>query len=102
MSFDDWYAALRGAGSAYQRIQEAALGPGQVVGQQGLCTAEAIMSLVGELQLRPGDRLLDVCCGAGGPAGLVAARLGCAVVGLDRSPAALSHAARCGAAGARF
>lgn len=42
---------------------------------------------VGELlRLGPGSRVLDVACGMGGPAMLLAATFGCGIVGVERSP----------------
>lgn len=46
---------------------------------------EATLEFVGQLGLRPGDAVLDVGCGIGGPARVVAARFGCAVSGIDLS-----------------
>jgi SAM-dependent methyltransferase len=101
-SFDGWYDALRRAGSAYRRAQEEAFGRGQLVGQQGLRTADEILGLARLLRPGAGGRLVDVCCGPGGPAGLIAARLGCQVVGLDRSAGAIAHASGLGAPGVRL
>ena len=102
MGFDDWYGALHGAGPAYRRVLRGAFGTGQLVGQQGLCSADEILHLVRELRPEPGGRLLDVCCGPAGPAGQIARQLGCEVVGLDRSPGALALAHRRGAPGVRL
>jgi SAM-dependent methyltransferase len=44
------------------------------------------------LELAPACRLLDVACGAGGPALELARRTGCHVVGVDVDPDAVEHA----------
>jgi SAM-dependent methyltransferase len=94
VGFDEWYGAFSGARSAYARVLTAALGPGQYFGQQGLSGADEIIALARAAGAGPGAVLLDLCCGPGGPATLLAHSLGCAAIGLDRSSAALRLAGR--------
>lgn len=47
---------------------------------------ETMRSLLGELDLGPGRRLLDVGSGIGGPARLAAAEFGCSATGVDLTP----------------
>lgn len=50
-------------------------------------TSPEKMLAVGEhLRLAPGDRVLDVACGRGGPAILLAEAFGCRIHGIDVSP----------------
>jgi SAM-dependent methyltransferase len=51
----------------------------------------AIVALVQATGLRPGHRVLDVCCGSGRHA-LALARRGCRVTGIDVSTEAITHA----------
>ena len=50
--------------------------------------------IVADLRLRPGDRLLDVACGAGGPGLWVARATGAKLIGLDLSEVGTRLAAR--------
>jgi SAM-dependent methyltransferase len=56
-------------------------------------TAAEIDFLVRSTGLRPGHRVLDVCCGSGRHA-LALARRGCRVIGVDVSVEAIAHARR--------
>jgi cyclopropane fatty-acyl-phospholipid synthase-like methyltransferase len=56
-------------------------------------TAAEVEFLVRTTGLRPGHRVLDVCCGSGRHA-LPLARLGCRVTGIDVSAEAIAHARR--------
>jgi arsenite methyltransferase len=49
----------------------------------------------------PGDRVLDVACGSGASALLLARELGCVTVGVDLGARAIEHARRATPAGAR-
>jgi demethylmenaquinone methyltransferase/2-methoxy-6-polyprenyl-1,4-benzoquinol methylase len=49
-------------------------------------------AMVGTVQARPGDRVLDVATGTGMVAEALVCRYGCSVVGLDQSPEMLSGA----------
>lgn len=44
----------------------------------------ATVELADRLPIRPGDRILDIGCGVGGPARYLAKRFGCEVTGIDR------------------
>jgi len=53
------------------------------------------LELLGErLRLEPGSRVLDLACGKGGPALLLAGRFGCSVVGVERAPEFAREACR--------
>jgi len=74
----------------YSRIRRDAFG--EDIGQNSWLTAEEQDSFLSLLKLRPGERLLDVACGAGGPALRIAAKTGCSVLGIDVHPDAISAA----------
>lgn len=56
---------------------------GEDIGQNSWHTAEEQDRFLSWLELGPGKSLLDVACGAGGPALRIAAATGCSVVGVD-------------------
>lgn len=53
---------------------------------QNPTSAEKMLAVGEHLRLGPGDRVLDVACGRGGPAVLLAQRFGCRIHGIDVSP----------------
>jgi 2-polyprenyl-3-methyl-5-hydroxy-6-metoxy-1,4-benzoquinol methylase len=65
----------------YEAIRREAFG--EDIGQNSWLTAEEHDGIIGWLDLAPGKHVLDVACGAGGPALRLAARTGCSVVGID-------------------
>jgi SAM-dependent methyltransferase len=65
----------------YAQIRREAFG--EDMGQNSWLTADELDKFLGFLDLSPGKTLLDVACGAGGPALRIAARTGCAIVGID-------------------
>lgn len=58
------------------------------------CTRKLLEELVEQLVCGPGDRVVDLGCGAGGVGLWLARRLGCCVVGLDRSYLGIEIATR--------
>lgn len=66
--------------------------PGEYVGQESFMTARGILELAERAGVRAGTRVLDVCCGAGGPGVAITGQLGCRYVGADRDPTALALA----------
>ena len=56
---------------------------GEDIGQNSWHTSDEQDRFLEWLDLSPGKSLLDVACGAGGPALRIAARTGCSVVGID-------------------
>src|SRR6266481_6166049 len=56
---------------------------GADIGQNSWLTSDEQDRFLEWLDLSPGKTLLDVACGAGGPARRIAAATGCSVVGLD-------------------
>jgi cyclopropane fatty-acyl-phospholipid synthase-like methyltransferase len=65
----------------YAQIRQEAFG--EDIGQNSWLTSEEQTRFLGWLNLSPAKTLLDVACGAGGPALRIAAITGCSVVGVD-------------------
>jgi len=65
----------------YAQIRREAFG--EDIGQNSWLTSEEQDRFLGWLDLSPGKTLLDVACGAGGPALRIAAATGCSVIGID-------------------
>jgi len=74
----------------YAEIRREAFG--EDIGQNSWLTASELDKFVGWLDLAPGKTLLDVACGAGGPALCVAAITGCSVAGVDVHEQAIATA----------
>src|SRR5262245_12665829 len=71
---------------------------GEDLGQNSWLTAREQDEFLPFLNLAAGRKLLDVACGAGGPALRLAARTGCSVAGVDLHPAAIAAATALAAA----
>jgi cyclopropane fatty-acyl-phospholipid synthase-like methyltransferase len=65
----------------YEQIRREAFG--EDIGQNSWLTSDEQDRFLQWLDLSPGKTLLDVGCGAGGPALRIAANTGCSVVGID-------------------
>jgi cyclopropane fatty-acyl-phospholipid synthase-like methyltransferase len=65
----------------YAQIRREAFG--EDIGQNSWLTSDEQDSFLEWLDLSPGKTLLDVACGAGGPALRIVASAGCSVVGID-------------------
>src|ERR1700730_12456519 len=65
----------------YAQIRHEAFG--EDIGQNSWLTSDEQDRFLAWLELSPGRNLLDVACGAGGPALRIAATTGCSVVGID-------------------
>jgi cyclopropane fatty-acyl-phospholipid synthase-like methyltransferase len=74
----------------YSEIRREAFG--EDLGQNSWLTADEQERFLRWLDLSPGKVLLDVACGAGGPALRIAATSGCSVVGIDLHEQAVSTA----------
>ena len=74
----------------YSEIRRDAFG--EDIGQNSWLTADEQDRFLSWLDLSPGKVLLDVACGAGGPALRIAAKTGCSVVGIDVHEQAVSTA----------
>ena len=74
----------------YSEIRREAFG--EDIGQNSWLTADEQDTFLSWLDLSPGKVLLDVACGAGGPALRIAAKTGCSVVGIDVHERAVSTA----------
>jgi sarcosine/dimethylglycine N-methyltransferase len=87
--------------SGGHRLRLAALHPahiqahreGEYVGQESFMSAREILDLARAAGVDARTRVLDLCCGSGGPALLLARQTGCRIVGVDRSSEA-THLAR--------
>lgn len=62
------------------------------LGQYSWTVKAELIAIFRALGLGQGRRLLDVCCGAGGPARFAALATGCEVVGVDNSEGAIATA----------
>ncbi len=76
--------ALAAAGKSLDAVSADDLAP---VDEFHIGGRQASVDFIGQLGLGPGDHLLDVGCGIGGPARFAAAAYGCRVTGLDITPA---------------
>ena len=56
---------------------------GEDIGQNSWLTSDELDRFLQWLDLSPGKNLLDIACGAGGPALRIAATTGCSVIGVD-------------------
>jgi SAM-dependent methyltransferase len=74
----------------YAQIRREAFG--EDIGQNSWLTSGEQDTFIGWLDLSPGNTLLDVACGAGGPALRIAATTGCSVVGIDVHEQAIATA----------
>src|ERR1700732_2447785 len=74
----------------YAEIRREAFG--EDIGQNSWLTSDEQDRFLTWLDLSPGKVLLDVACGAGGPALRIAAKTGCSVVGIDVHEQAVSTA----------
>jgi SAM-dependent methyltransferase len=74
----------------YAQIRREAFG--EDIGQNSWLTADEQDRFLEWLDLSPGKTLLDVACGAGGPALRIASITGCSVVGIDVHQHAVSTA----------
>jgi SAM-dependent methyltransferase len=79
----DFYGAQYGhfGSDVYAEIRREAFG--EDIGQNGWTTADEQNDFITWLAVGPGDRVLDVACGAGGPARRLARLTGCNVLGID-------------------
>ena len=66
---------------------------GEYVGQESFMSAREILDLARAGGVDARTRVLDLCCGSGGPALHLARQTGCLIVGVDRSSEAI-HLAR--------
>ena len=74
----------------YSEIRREAFG--EDFGQNSWLTVDEQDRFIPALALSPGKKLLDVACGAGGPALRIAEKTGCSLVGIDIHEQAISAA----------
>jgi 2-polyprenyl-3-methyl-5-hydroxy-6-metoxy-1,4-benzoquinol methylase len=74
----------------YSEIRREAFG--EDIGQNSWLTVDEQDSFIPALALSPGKKLLDVACGAGGPALRIAEKTGCSLAGIDVHEQAISAA----------
>ena len=74
----------------YAEIRREAFG--EDLGQNSWLTADELLRFLRHLALSPAKHLLDVACGAGGPALKIAETAGCSIVGIDVHDKAIAAA----------
>jgi SAM-dependent methyltransferase len=79
---------------ALRSARLSAFGPSEFVGQESFMQASDILRLADQAGIGPRTRVLDVCCGVGGPGLLIARTFGCAYHGIDASDSAIGIARR--------
>ncbi len=77
---------------ALHRARVSAYAPGEFVGQESFMAAGEIRALATEAGIGPGVRVLDLCCGVGGPGRFLTRELGCVHLGVDTSASAVAIA----------
>jgi sarcosine/dimethylglycine N-methyltransferase len=77
---------------ALERARAAAYPPGEYVGQESFMLAREILALARRAGVRPGVRVLDLCCGTAGPGRIVTERTSCWYLGVDCSVGAVEIA----------
>ena len=92
----------RGAVAALARARRHAYRPEPYAGQESFVSSHEVAALARAAGIGPGTRVLDLCCGVGGPGRIVVRATGCRLVGVDRGPDALGLARAAAAPGARF
>ncbi len=83
-------AYARFALDLYAEIRREAFG--EDIGQNNWSTAEEHRWLLALLELSSSDRMLDVCCGSGGPTMYLAGQSGCQAMGIDSNAQGVAHA----------
>jgi phosphatidylglycerophosphate synthase len=89
-----WRHRRRRHDAATRVAREAAYGPGEFVGQESFVRASEVLAIATKAGVGPGVRVLDVCCGVGGPGIHVVRSVGGQYLGVDRSPSAVAVARR--------
>src|ERR687895_2625924 len=77
---------------ALHRARVSAYALDEFVGQESFMTAGEIRALAVQVGIGPGVRVLELCCGIGGPGRFLTRELGCAYLGLDASASAVAIA----------
>jgi len=77
---------------ALHRARVSAYAPGEFVGQESFMTAGEIRALAVEAGVGSGVKVLDLCCGVGGPGCFLTRELACSYLGVDASASALAIA----------
>jgi SAM-dependent methyltransferase len=77
---------------ALYRARVSAYAPDEFVGQESFMTAGEIRALAAQVGIGPGVRVLDLCCGIGGPGRFLTRELGCVYLGVDVSTSAVALA----------
>ncbi len=89
--YREFYGAAD-ASAAHSKLCERVFG--QDLCQEGMVDMEALDDLLGRLDLKPGDTVLDLGCGAGGIAEYISDQTGALVTGIDISTSAIEVAQR--------
>ncbi len=77
---------------ALERARIGAYAPGEFIEQESFMLASEVLALARRAAIAPGVRVLDLCCGIGGPGRFITEELGCDYLGVDYSATAIDIA----------
>jgi SAM-dependent methyltransferase len=77
---------------ALHRARVSAYAPGEFVGQESFMTAGELRALAVQAGIGPDVKVLDLCCGVGGPGLFLVREFGCEYLGVDTSASAVAIA----------
>jgi SAM-dependent methyltransferase len=89
--FDNWYADIA-ASPLRQQLFTEHLGLPPEVGPSNHVPLSGLRDIAAALALAPGDELVDLACGRGGPGMWIARELGASLIGVDFSAEAIGQA----------
>jgi SAM-dependent methyltransferase len=91
--FDQWFADIAES-DARQRLFSESLGVPPEVGPSNTVPLTGLQAVAAALSLQPGDVLVDIACGRGGPGMWISRETGADLTGIDFSAEAIAQASQ--------